>query len=116
MIDSISAFVKPILSAPNAFNALTPPPYPQANSAIFPFARSSLFTPCFSTGTLNIAVALAQYISPPSENIFIRHFSSANHAIILASIAEKSATINLLPDSAINAVLISWDNISEGFS
>ena len=54
---SSSSSWSPISMAPIAFKAPTEPPYPQANSAIFPFCLKCPLTPCFSTGTLNIADA-----------------------------------------------------------
>ncbi len=51
-------------------------------------------------------------MSLPSANTRIRHFSPASQARTLASIAEKSATINLNPVRGIKAVRISWDKVS----
>lgn len=50
----------PISRAPIEVRAPTDPPYPRASSAIFPFCRRWLLMPCFSTGTWNIWLALAQ--------------------------------------------------------
>lgn len=51
-------------------------------------------------------------MSPPSSKTLSRHRSPANQAITLASIAEKSATMNFLPSCGTNAVRISWERVS----
>ena len=49
-------------------------------------------------------------MSLPSANTFDLHVSSARKARTLASMAEKSLTMNLYPGRGTKAVLISSDN------
>ena len=93
-----------------AFMAPKPPPYPRASSATFPCCLSRLPFLMFSIGTWNIWAAEASYIFPWVLNTFRRHFSSASHAITLASMAEKSLTTNRYPSDGIKAVRISCEN------
>ena len=51
-------------------------------------------------------------MSPPPSNTFSRHRSPAIQAITLASIAEKSATINFLPSCGTKAVRMSCESVS----
>ena len=51
-------------------------------------------------------------MSPPPSNTFSLHRSPAIHAITLASIAEKSATINFLPPCGTKAVRMSCESVS----
>ena len=105
-----SSSLSPIAKAPIEVNAPTAPPYPRASSAIFPFCRSGDPFVISSIGTPNMADAEASYIFPCVANTSSLHCSPDNHASTLASIAEKSATINLHPSFGINAVRINSDS------
>ena len=51
-------------------------------------------------------------MSPPPSNTLSLHRSPAIHAITLASIAEKSATMNFLPSCGTKAVRMSCESVS----
>ena len=110
-IISFSSFSVSPIRLPPIFSSA-----PSASTAILPFARSSAFSPCFSTLQWNICPAVAQYISPPCRNTSSTQFSPASHAITRASIAEKSQTWKTQPGFAINAVRISSESTCVGFS
>ena len=101
-----------------AISAPGPPWYPRASVATLPFCRrpySGFPFTIRSTGTPNIWDAVASYIFPCVANTSLTHCSPANHAITLASMAEKSATTNLCPSEGMKAVRISWDRVSGTF-